>query len=314
MRRAPATALALLLGTLPAAADERPTAPPVDAQRFRVDPVGRGLPGMAGASLLPRGGVHLGVGLSTAIDPLEGAGEAEGALVSRLTTLDVGIAYGLGPADVFVSLPLHLDQRGGGEDLLDRPHLQGFGGPGDLSVGAVVRLKDVEELTFGLAFRLEAGFPTGDEDRALGWAGPTVRPALVTEFRAWILRFLTETSVHLRPPVDALGVAAHHALGVKLGVSITPTPPTELRRLEIAAQVELHPELGRPPGEVAAVTSLPVEWRVSIVGRPTPCLAVQGGAGTGIGQGWGTPRVRIHLGIDMTVGAEGVGCGDRSAL
>jgi hypothetical protein len=258
--------------------------------------------------------MHTVVGVSTAMGLLEGVTETEGALVSRLTTLDVGLAYGLGFADVFVSLPLHLDVQGGAEELFDRPHLTGFGGLGDVAFGGIVRLLDVEELTFGLAVRLEATLPTGDESRALGWSGPTLRPSLVTEFRAWILRFVTETAVHLRPRAEALGVVVHHALGLTLGVAITPTLPIELRALEIAVLLDLEPDFGDVPGEQVPEARSPAEWRVAILGRPTPCLTFQAGGGTGIGPGWGTPRARLFVAVDISLGRQGRGCGDRSAL
>jgi hypothetical protein len=305
-------ALAQLVPLL-AFADERPAAPPIDVQRFRQDPVGQGLPGVPGAELLPRGGMHAVVGLSTAMGLLEGVTETEGALVSKLTTLDVGLAYGLGVADVFVSLPLHLDVQGGAEDLFDRPHLTGFG-VGDVAFGGIVRILDVEELTFGLSFRLEATLPTGEQDRALGWDGPTIRPSLVTEFRASILRLVTETAVHLRPRADALGVVVHHALGLTLGLAITPTSPTELRGLELAVLIDLEPDFGDVVGEQAPDARRPAEWRFAILARPTPCVAVQAGGGTGIGAGWGTPRVRMFLALNITLDATGRGCGDRSAL
>jgi len=312
--RAVAAIVAIALSAAPVRADERPVAPPVDVQHFRLDPVGTGLPGLPGTELLPRHGLHLGLGLVTAAAPLEGATETEGALVERVTTLDVGLAYGLGFLDVFAVLPLHLDQRGGDVELLDRPHLRGFGGIGDVGLGAVVRILDAEEITFGLSVRLAGTLPTGDADRALGWAGPTFRPSVLTEFRASILRFLTETSVHLRPRADALGVVSHHALGLTLGVAVTPTRPTELRGLEVAVMLDARPELPDADGEPVPASRRPIEWRAAVVARPTPCVAVQAGGGTGIGAGWGTPRVRAFVALDLTVDASGRGCGDRSAL
>jgi len=312
--RAVAAVSAIALSAAPALADDRPVGPSVDAQRFRLDPVGTGLPGMPGADLLPRHGGHVGVGVVTALSPLEGSTETEGALIHRLTTMDVGLAYGFGFLDVFAVLPLHMDAQGGAEDLLDRPHLAGFAGLGDVGFGAVVRLLDVEEITFGLSIRLAGTLPTGDETSMLGWAGPTFRPSVVTEFRAWRIRFLTETAVHLRPPADALAVVAGHALELSVGLAITPTTPTELRGLELAVMIDARPELPDASGEPVTDVRRPMEWRVALVGRPTPCLAVQAGGGTGIGPGWGTPRVRIFAAVDVTLDASGRGCGDRSAL
>lgn len=314
MTRAVAAVLGIALTASPAFADDRPAGPAVNAQSFRLDPIGTGLPGLAGTALLPRHGLHLGLGLVHAVSPLEASTETEGALVRRITTLDVGIGYGLGVLDLFLTLPMHLDVEAGAEDVLDRPYIHGFGGLGDIRFGAVGRILDAEELTFGLAVRVEATVPTGDASGSLGWAGPTLRPAVLTEFRAWVIRFLTETSLHLRPRADALGVVAHHALGLTLGLAVTPTAPTELRALEIAVLLDARPELPDTPGEELPASRSPVEWRVALVARPTPCVALQAGAGTGIGSGWGTPKARVFVALDVTVDASGRGCGDRSAL
>lgn len=63
MTRAVAAVLGIALTASPALADDRPAGPAVNVQSFRLDPIGTGLTGLAGTALLPRHGLHLGLGL-----------------------------------------------------------------------------------------------------------------------------------------------------------------------------------------------------------------------------------------------------------
>ncbi|MBX3252140.1 MAG: OmpA family protein [Myxococcales bacterium] len=153
--------------------------------------------------------------------------------------------------------------------------------PGDLRLQAKVPILRGD---FSLAARLLVSLPTGDGDRFVGTDYWTSMPSVVLAWRAGIFTLAADLGWRFRRRV-VVGAfewddELHAALGGVLAVH---------ERVSLVAEVQARLGLG---GRTFTADQAPVEADAGVRIRLTPRMTLDLGAGTGLSQGWGAPRVR----------------------
>jgi len=201
-------------------------------------------------------------------------------LVRDVLTASVGAALGLGPADLGVTMPIHLAVVGeqGGEPLQATA-------AGDLVV--VPRVAPVPAGRFPLALILSVPVtcPTGDEAVYSGRAGFTAEPRIGVRIRPGPLAVALRAGVLYQGRGTLPGLADQGTLRAALGVDLGPAG-------------QLRPELGFDgvlPFDAPELAS--GEILGGLVLRPVGGLSISAHGGVGLGPAPGIARGRLLVGI-----------------
>ena len=220
---------------------------------------------------------------------LEGsAGEETVVRVDDALVAAVGVALGLGPADLGLLLPVHLSMSG--ERLGEPWHATRIG---DLVFVPRAGLLPGDDLPLQLTLSVPVTFPTGDEEELAGRAGftaePRLRVALHTGRFHLALRpgVLLQGSRQLSRPELSSCLTLRAALGVGIG-------PRQAVRPEVGLD-------GMVPLGDRSLVGAEVLGGVAVAPGGGLSLALHGGLG--VGQMPGIAAARVSL----TVAWEGAG-------
>ncbi|MDX2091669.1 MAG: hypothetical protein SFX73_27660 [Kofleriaceae bacterium] len=284
---------ALLVPTLAFADAPRDTPAAIELDRH-APPPGRTELGFDGGADVHGWGATVAVGW-LAQPALLRSGGLESAPVERRQTLSLGAALALGPSVVVDARFPMAHQTGDRLRLLGVPRALDRWVPGDVRLGARIRvMKKAHVSTF---LRGELTLPTGDDHDFAGeaaWAGAWSIIGRFTLPRNIIIA--VNGGIRLRGAEVLLGdrVVANELFG-NLGV-VVPLPPVR--------PLWCDPDFFKLTGELAGILGddvagergpSPVEARFGFVGRPLPELTLGVRAGFGLTDEIGAPRWRALL-------------------
>ncbi len=217
--------------------------------------------------------------------------EEWGAIIQSIVGMDLHGAFGFGPADIGLHVPVApvivwgSDPSGG-----DFPvQAEDEGAFGDIVLVPKLRIVDPAKKTFGLGVQIPVSFPTGHEDRYFGDAGVTLSVDLLAELRLKRFRVLANfTPLHLRPELSYGEFARQVGMAWKAGVSVNPM-----------RSVSIRSEVWGTVSYMGASNQATAEWSASIGLSPSEGVSLELGAGSGI-VGLGAPRLRAFAGVRVT--------------
>lgn|GEM_PF-2958709 len=175
--------------------------------------------------------------------------------------------------------------------LMQSTGTEGAGGPaiGDLRIAP--RFDMVNRRNVGLALLAEVRLPTGNSDRFVGEGAVTFEPRLATEvyLADGLVRIGINAGVRVRKTKTFGELAVGNEVFGKVALAVVPKP-------WITAAIELHADSAMDSRFGQRQVS-PVEALVSLGGGAHGFRATAG-AGLGVVDGWGAPRVRAMLSLE----------------
>lgn len=206
-------------------------------------------------------------------------------LLESRSLLDVGGGvtlwrrFGLAAA-----LPVLLQQSG---EIVD-----GSAAIGDLRL--VARVNAFEAGRVAGAVLLGLKLPTGDPTRLLGEGGPVFEPRFAAEWKSEVVRVGLNLGARLRDTRTLGDLTIGHEAFAAAAVGVRPAPWVDLFG-ELHADTALSDKAFQP-----GVT--PVEVLAGLGGHYAG-FAAQAAVGFGVVEGYGSPRVRVIVGLSYALGA-----------
>ena len=200
--------------------------------------------------------------------------------VKKQMGVDLQIGMGFRVADVVVLVPFSPYQEGSGVTGSEFS-LHPFG---DIVVRPKVQALNPDVRTIGLAFALPISFPSGNAGALYGDAGVTVTPTAIGELRVGPLDVGVNLGVLARKTSSLGGLDVGAQFMYKVALRVRPMPA-------LGFQLELW---GLSGDNVAAS---PANWLGGINVATPKGFVFRAGVGTGIGSGYGSPKVRVVFGI-----------------
>ena len=289
--------LAALLSTFALVAGAaRAQTPGFNAQRF--EPAAGASGGfMVERALVPEHlGYSFGLFLNYADDPLVARG-GDGSILSRPVdyafTADLLASLALFDfAEIAVDLPVHLAYGGDPLDVGGQV-FQAGGGIGDLRVIPKVAFSTRGRGKVNFAFGAAVPFtlPTGSGDALRGAGGVTAEPKLLFGLRGTRWGLALNGGFRLRPDADTTQLAGNEVtFGAGGSYAVLPRRDLFDVLVEVVGGKYLSPN--RPD-----VGTLPLELFAGAALKPHPDWSVYLGGGPGLGDGLGSPDVRLIGGV-----------------
>jgi len=200
--------------------------------------------------------------------------------VRKQLGVDLQIGMGFRVADVVVLVPFSPYQEGSGITGAEFS-LHPFG---DVVVRPKVQALNPDVRKIGLAFALPISFPSGNAGALYGEPGVTVSPTAIGELRVGPLDIAVNLGVLGRKTTSIEGLEVGAQFQYKVALRLRPTPA-------LGFQVELW---GLSGDNVAAS---PANWLGGLNVATKRGFVFRAGVGTGIGAGYGSPKVRFVFGI-----------------
>ncbi len=201
--------------------------------------------------------------------------------IRRQLGVDLQLGLGLKFVDVVVLLPFVPYQEGtgiAGTEFALHPF-------GDVAVRPKVTILHPDARPVGLAFAIPISFPTGKETAFAGEPGVTVTPTAIGEVRLGPLDVGINLGVRGRKPQTVQGLVVKSQLLYGFAARLRPFKGFGL-------QVELWGAGGsRNPA------ANPANWLAGFNIATQKGFVLRAGIGTGIGPGYGSPKVRAVFGI-----------------
>lgn len=224
---------------------------------------------------------------ATGVVGLWNGDELQSWAVRRQLGVDLQIGLGFHVADLVMRIPFAPYQEGSGVS----GHEFSMHTFGDVSVHPKVQILNPDVRTIGVAVAMPISFPSGNSSALYGNPGVTVAPTAIGELRVGVLDVGLNLGVVGRKTVGLQGLDVGPQFLYRLAARIRPLPALGL-------QAELW---GFAGGNVAAS---PANWLGGInVSTPTG-FVFRAGVGTGIGAGFGAPKVRLVVGIGACTPAQ----------
>ena len=276
--------------------------PELDPDRFvlTADPDSVGL--TEGARPLAMGDFAAGLAFRLGAPPLEicvqgpdGGCATEGALASTRFGADLVFAYGLGRLGVYAQLPVVLHQ-GSDFDTMEGSQLSGAG-LGDLRLGGLLSLAKLGSAAIGWDLRFSV--PTGGADDFTGDGGTVVENRAIVDHRAGRLA----VAAHLGYAWRSKGARiANLYVDDELLWSIA--GEYEITEDKLSAGLAIYGRVGvmSDPDAGEAMNGpngeeRPAEALASMRYWATEKVAVEGGFGTAVSNGYGAPDYRALVGV-----------------
>ena len=217
--------------------------------------------------------------------------------VRKQLGVDLQIGMGFRVADIVVLVPFSPYQEGAGVTGSEFS-LHPFG---DIVVRPKVQAINPDVRKIGLAFALPVSFPSGNAGALYGEAGATVTPTAIGELRVGPLDVGVNLGVLGRKTssIGGLGVGAQFLY--KIALRVRPVPA-------FGVQLELW---GLSGDNVAAS---PANWLAGVNVATPKGFVFRAGVGTGIGSGYGSPKVRLVFGIGACTPSGEKTDGDRDGV
>ena len=207
--------------------------------------------------------------------------ELQSWAVERQLGVDLGVGMGFDVVDVVVRIPFAPYQTGTGVAGAEF----GVAAFGDIVVTPKVRIMNPDARPVGLAVALPVSFPSGNAGALYGDVGMTVTPTAVAEVRTGPLDAAVNLGVVARKKSTIQGLDVGSQFLYRLAVRVRPVPVFGL-------QAELWGVAG---GNNVAAS--PANWLGGLYVNTDKGLVVRAGVGTGIGAGYGAPKLRVVFGI-----------------
>ncbi len=233
-------------------------------------------------SLVRDRGITARVLLQYAKDPLvyESVDGGITGIVSHLLQVDATAGYGFGPVRLGLHLPVYLLTEGSG----------GSGaGLGDIALDGKIRVLDGRDAPVGLALDGRMALPTNTASAALGADGVQGDLALVADRWLGDLYLGANLGVRFQPAAVLENTTWDDQLLLRLGGAWALTPSGGVS-LELAGLSTFR--------DFGAEAASPIETILGGWYRPGEAgWVVRGGAGTGLDDGIGAPRLRLLLAL-----------------
>ncbi len=202
--------------------------------------------------------------------------------IDRQVGVDLQAGIGFGGVDVMLQIPFVALQTGAGLPGGD----QAISPFGDVAIKPKVRLLDPDRRRVGLAVAMPLTLPTGNGAALNGDRSVTATPTAITEVRLGPLDLAANLGVVARRKVEIEGLTVGSQLLYRVGVRVWPWHI-------FALQVEAWGLGG------AASTSSPANWLGGIHVHNRKGFLFQMGVGTGLGPGYGAPKLRVLMGFGV---------------
>jgi large repetitive protein len=285
----------LLLALLAVFAASPARAQGIDIQQYKPGPGVNDVLGVYGPKVGPHLGLHGGLSLNYARDPLGVLDPRTGTFVSRVVT-DQFTADVLASVSLFdrfeLGLALPVTFQGGPPADGANAFFGGTGagaGMGDLRlVPKALLLSTDSGLDVGIALPLS--LPTAASQRFLGASGVSVMPMVTAQWANGGLRVLANAGVRLQPEVQLRNLRVGNELAYALGAEVPVSEP-----LSVRASLE-----GALALNTASAQQAPLELLAAARYVLQEGLAVQVGGGPGLTRGYGTPAFRLFASVGWT--------------
>jgi predicted outer membrane repeat protein len=268
--------------------------PEVELHSLRANADGMGLFSVEGAETLgmlkPSFGLHLSYAkdpllLNIVEDPYYPQDRYTYSLVGTLLTADLKGAIGFGPADVGLSLPIHVLRMG--EGAFEWDEMTGAG-IGDLRITPKVQVFNPARRMYGLAVTLPLTFPLSNATSGVGDPAMRIEPTVVGEFRWGPI----QTALNLGPRIrtsamamNAIDLNVRHEFVIRYGLGVQPIP-----------QLQVVGEILAAAGGSGDGTN-PAEFFAGARIFPGKNLRIEIGGGRGLNDGYGSPDLRVMAGV-----------------
>jgi len=268
--------------------------PEVEVHSLRANGDGMGLFSVEGAETLgmlrPSFGLHLSYAkdpllLNIVEDPYYPQDRYTYSLVGTLLTADLRGALGFGPADVALTLPVHVLRLG--EGAFEWEEMAGAG-IGDLRITPKVQVFNPARRMYGLAVTLPLTFPLSNASSGVGDPAVRIEPTVVGEFRWGPI----QTALNLGPRIrttamsmNAIDLNVQHEFVIRYGLGIKPIP-----------QLQVIGEILAASGGSGDGTN-PAEFFAGARIFPGKNLRIEIGGGRGLNDGYGSPDLRVMAGV-----------------
>ncbi len=293
--------LSLLLGlgvAAPAAARD----PGPDIQQFRPVLDMHGFALLYDASLQPALRAGVGVYINGAVNPLEvnaPLGRQFGVVDGLLGADLVGVFGITDWLEVGGTLPIAQIPRS--TEFLE--HLGGSGvgwSMGDVRFEGRIRIVNPAAAPVGVAANVFVNLPTGNELAGLGRGLPSAGGRFVVAQRWSRVHFAANFGFGLYAPATLANLTTQHEFTYGVGVGLSPAPG----KLDI--NLELDGSLTGGPSEQGVERfgdgpHSPLELLVGVRGHLPRGFSVYGGAGKGLTVGFGSPRLRVFVGVQWAL-------------
>ena len=209
--------------------------------------------------------------------------ELQSWAVRRQLGLDLQLGMGFRVLDLVVMAPFAPYQQGSGLAGTEFS-LHPFG---DIVVRPKVTILSPDVRRIGLAMALPISFPTGKETAFYGEAGVTVSPTAIAEMRLGPLDVGANLGIVARKKSELLGLTVGTQFAYGLAVRLRPLPA-------LGFQAELWGVAGsRSPA------ANPANWLAGLNLATRSGFLLRAGIGSGMGPGYGAPKVRVVFGIGV---------------
>jgi outer membrane protein OmpA-like peptidoglycan-associated protein len=202
------------------------------------------------------------------------------------------LGFGLfGRLQLDASLPLYLIHQGDTTGIVeDGAAFSGFT-PGDTGL----RLKGLiwSNDTFGVGAAVEGTLPTGDERTFVGETAPRILPSLLADATFGPLMLAANVGVRVRRDSEIRGVELGSELDYRVGAQYDLIP----KKIALDAEIFGRHRLGQEEGGGIEAKGTPLEFLVGGKVLTDMGLGAMLGAGTSILSGYGSPRLRVILGV-----------------
>jgi outer membrane protein OmpA-like peptidoglycan-associated protein len=264
------------------------TPPPLDAQHFQPHADRTGWFATESARTLQLWQPAFGLYFSYARNPV--AYYVDGALEDRvvgdLATMDLQAAIGFGPADLGISVPVHVGVVGDG--LADWGGAVSGAAMGDIRLVPKIRFLDPGDEGFGLGLALPLSLPSGNEAKYLGLATVAFSPAVLLTGHVGAFRFGGNLGVRLTKKQEVDDLVAGNALLFRVAASFHPVEQVDVVA-EIYGDVHSQPR------------NNPTEWLLGAKIHPVSGLDIALAGGSSMGPGIGSPEGRLVFGVGYTL-------------
>ncbi len=214
--------------------------------------------------------------------------ELQSWAVRRRLGVDLNLGLGFQVADLVMRIPFTPYQEGSGVS----GHEFSMHTFGDVSVHPKVQILNPDVRTVGLAVAMPISFPSGNPSALSGNPGVTVTPTAIAEVKVGVLNAAVNLGVLGRKTTSLQGLDVPAQFVYRLAVRVHPLPA-------LGVQAELWGHAGG--GNVAAS---PANWLAGVNVSTPKGFIFRAGVGTGIGAGYGAPKVRLVLGIGACTPAQ----------
>ncbi len=228
-------------------------------------------------------------------------GALQDRVVGDLATMDLQAAVGFGPADLGISVPVHVGLVGDG--LADWGGAVSGSAMGDIRLVPKIRFLDPGDEGFGLGLALPLSLPSGNEEKYLGLSTVAFCPAVLLTGHVGAFRFGGNLGVRLTKKEEVDDLVAGNAFLFRVGASFHPAEQVDVVA-EIYGDVHSQPR------------NNPTEWLLGAKIHPIGGLDIALAGGSSMGPGIGSPEGRLVFGVGYTVprqqDADGDGIPDAS--